>query len=166
MPDAQAVIDRVVWIVGDPEQQLPKTDPRYHTGDCYVLDQTPNRDRVKRVRLSGLSDAYGPCLICAPAGRKSGVAAPSKGRRAPRPPDSPRGAQLGSTVRIQDLDTGKLLTVRLVPPDQKRQPDEISTDGPLGKALLGGEIGSVAEFNVPRGGQRKALIVDFRQAND
>jgi hypothetical protein len=152
--------DRAVWIVGEPEEHLPKTDPRYHTGDCYVLDQGPNRDRVKKVQLSGLPEVYGPCQICAPGGRTSGGSAGTMGWQTPTPLEPPTGAQPGYIVHIEDLATGRLSTVRLSARRQ-RQAGEISPQAPLGKALLGKDIGTVVEFDAPGRGQRKVLIVDF-----
>jgi hypothetical protein len=146
--------DRTVWIVGDPWQHLPKTDPRYHTGDCYVLDQLPNRGRAKRVRLSELPEAYGPCQICGPGVRTLGGARADSGWHAPTPSEPPRGVQLGHTVHIEYLDTSRRSTVRLISARRERQQGEISAESPLGAALLGKDIGTVAEFDVPKAGAK------------
>jgi hypothetical protein len=162
-----AANDRTVWIVGDPGEHLPKTEPRFHDGACYVLDQVGNRDRRNKVTLSDLPETYGPCKHCAPGGRTVGVAAANVGRHDPKPPEPRRGVQPGHTVTVEYLDVGTRLTVRIVSPQRARQPGEISTVSPLGKALLGKEIGAVVEFNVSRSAQQQRVrIVDFQAESD
>lgn len=153
--------NRSVWIVGDPGEHLPKTDPRYHRGDCYVLEQGPNRGRAKRVRLSGLPATYGPCQICAPGARIQGGAPTSTCRDAPDPSLAPRGVQLGQMVDIEDLDIHTFSTVQIVSARRERQPGQISAQSPLGAALLGKDSGSVIEFNSPKG-RRRVRIVNLR----
>src|SRR5262245_33933139 len=58
-------------------------------------------------------------------------------------PTTKRQAQrveVGSTVRLKDLDSGQVVTLVLLPSGETpRGPSEISADAPLGRALLGKE---------------------------
>jgi len=154
--------ERNVWIVGDPEEGAHATGHRYHVRQCYVLDQVHNRDRVKEVDLAGLPDGYGPCKICVPGGRVPG-GAPASRRHELERQEPRRGVQLGHSVQIEDIDTGEVSCYRLVA--RLRGSGEISTQSPLGSALLGKEEGAVAEFKVRKGGLRKVRIVSFRAEN-
>lgn len=151
-------IERTVWIVGGPGEHLPKTEPRYHTRACYVLDQLPNRDRVRQVQLSQLPEEYEPCKICAPGVRRP----PADGVNARAASQAAQpGTQVGSRVRLEYLATGKVSTVRLVAA-REGSAGEITVHSPLGAALPGADVGDVVAFNAPVG-QREVRVLDHHE---
>lgn len=151
--------ERQVWIVGDPDGELHATGHRYHVATCYVLDQIHNRDRVKKVSIAALPEEYRPCQICAPGGRTPTSAATVSSQTA----GLRGGAQPGSIVELEDLETGALLRVRLVAAGRRPEPGAISTQSPLGSALLGKDAEAVAEFRLPGGGLRRMRIVSVHE---
>lgn len=61
-----------------------------------------------------------------------------------------RSISLNSRVSIQDLDSGELLTFRLVEPDQHdAKKDKISISTSLGAALIGKSVGTVVSWQAP-----------------
>jgi transcription elongation factor GreA len=59
---------------------------------------------------------------------------------------------MGSTVRIKALDTGKESEYQIVPEiEADVLEDKISTDSPIGGALIGAKVGEVVEVEIPRG---------------
>jgi transcription elongation factor GreA len=59
---------------------------------------------------------------------------------------------MGSTVLIKALDTGKESEYQIVPEiEADVLEDKISTDSPIGGALIGAKKGDVVEIEVPRG---------------
>ncbi|MDD5593793.1 MAG: transcription elongation factor GreA [Candidatus Margulisbacteria bacterium] len=59
---------------------------------------------------------------------------------------------LGSTVRIKALDTGQEFTYMIVSDEEADVlEDKISTDSPIGGALINEKIGTVVEVEIPRG---------------
>ncbi len=57
-----------------------------------------------------------------------------------------------STVTLKDLNRGNELTYTLVAPEESDfSQNKISTTSPVGKALLGKEVGDVVEIKVPAG---------------
>ena len=59
---------------------------------------------------------------------------------------------LGSTVVLEDLDTGNEVTYHLVTSEESDVPaGRISTSSPIGRSLLGKRDGDIAEVRTPRG---------------
>lgn len=59
---------------------------------------------------------------------------------------------LGSTVVLEDLDTGDEITYHLVTSEESDVPaGRISTSSPIGRSLLGKRDGDIAEVRTPRG---------------
>ncbi len=68
----------------------------------------------------------------------------------------------GSVVSISDLETGETTAYRLVGPfESDIQQNRISVTSPIGKALIGKEIGDEVRVKTPRG-TRLLEIVDIR----
>ena len=68
---------------------------------------------------------------------------------------------LGNTVRIKDLDSGKIDTVRLVGEMSEEQPedyDEVSANSPMGEALMKARIGETIRFSAPKGTKRYEIV--------
>jgi transcription elongation factor GreA len=68
----------------------------------------------------------------------------------------------GSTVRIEDVHTGKEIKYHLVGPfESDINQNKISVTSPIGKAMIGKEIGDEVTVKAP-GGIREFQIVDIR----
>lgn len=70
------------------------------------------------------------------------------------PRDLPKSdaVRVGSTVRIKALDTEKVAEYQIVPEiEADVLEDKISTDSPIGGALIGAKKGEIVEIEVPRG---------------
>jgi transcription elongation factor GreA len=68
----------------------------------------------------------------------------------------------GATVRIEDVHTGKEIQYRLVGPfESDISQNKISVTSPIGKAMIGKEIGDEVTVKAP-GGIREFQIVDIR----
>jgi transcription elongation factor GreA len=68
----------------------------------------------------------------------------------------------GSTVRIEDVHTGKEIKYQLVGPfESDISQNKISVTSPIGKAMIGKEIGDEVTVKAP-GGIREFHIVDIR----
>lgn len=67
--------------------------------------------------------------------------------------------QVGSTVSFTDETSGKDQTFTIVG-SAEASPSEgkLSNESPVGKALLGGKMGSVVTVQLPKGGPRKLKI--------
>lgn len=66
---------------------------------------------------------------------------------------------MNSTVRLQDLDTGKEKIYTIVyPGDTKRVPGAVSVLAPIGTALIGCCEGDVVEWDVPLGTKRLKVL--------
>ena len=66
----------------------------------------------------------------------------------------------GSTVRMEDLETGEIASYRLVGPyESDVQTGTISVTSPLGKALIGKEEGEEVKVQTPKG-MRNFEILD------
>jgi len=67
----------------------------------------------------------------------------------------------GCTVILENIDTGEEVKYQVVGPDESDiQAGKISFSSPLGKAIIGKEIGHEVNINVP-GGKRTYEIVDL-----
>lgn len=69
---------------------------------------------------------------------------------------------LGSTVKLKDLDSGDIETVRIVGEVGKIDVDsdimEVSAKSPLGEALVRARVGDSINVNVPRGTLRYEIL--------
>lgn len=64
-------------------------------------------------------------------------------------------AYLLSTVTVKNLKRNKVVSYQLVSADEADfKQNKISVESPIGKALLGSEIGDVVEVDVPAGKQK------------
>jgi transcription elongation factor GreA len=67
----------------------------------------------------------------------------------------------GSTVVIEDVDSGDSIQYRLVGPlESDVDKNHVSVTSPIGKALIGKKIGSEVKFRTP-GGTRRIEIIDI-----
>jgi transcription elongation factor GreA len=57
--------------------------------------------------------------------------------------------RIGSRVRVEYTDTGDAEEFTLVSPECDRAPDPLSTDAPLGRALLGRRVGERCRVRAP-----------------
>jgi hypothetical protein len=156
--------ERSVWIVGNPDGGAQAIGHRYHLATCYVLDQIHNRDRVQKVKLAGLADAYLPCQICAPAGREPKGFQANGSQQTPEQ-QAARGLRPGDTAQVQFLDSGQLAHLRLIASEQRPGAGEVSIRSPLGAALLGKEAGAVVEFKTPNRSVRRVLLMHVNGEN-
>jgi regulator of nucleoside diphosphate kinase len=65
---------------------------------------------------------------------------------------------MNSEVRLKDLDSGQVLTYRLVFPTQARGQNTVSVLAPIGTAILGYRVGDVIEWRVPKGVRRLKVL--------
>lgn len=67
----------------------------------------------------------------------------------------------GSTVTIEDINTEEVVRYHLVGPfESDANKNEISVTSPIGKGLIGKEVGDVVSVNTP-GGVREFEIIDI-----
>ena len=70
-------------------------------------------------------------------------------------------AVFGCTVVLENVDSGEEVKYQIVGPDESDiQNGKISYSSPLGKAIIGKEIGAEIRINVP-GGKRSYELVDI-----
>jgi len=68
-------------------------------------------------------------------------------------------AYILSTVTIKNVDNGAKLNYTLVAEnEQDLKAGKISVESPIGKGLLGKEVGDIAEINVPRGVMKFEIV--------
>jgi transcription elongation GreA/GreB family factor len=68
-------------------------------------------------------------------------------------------AGFGSEVTVEDLDTGERAVHRLMSGEaMDLDAGHVSTDSPLGTALLGRSVGDVVEVETPRGRRRLRVV--------
>jgi transcription elongation factor GreA len=60
-------------------------------------------------------------------------------------------AVIGSTLLIEDLDSGSLSEYRLGSDHETLRPDTISVSSPMGKALVGATPGTIVTVDLPNG---------------
>jgi transcription elongation factor GreA len=73
--------------------------------------------------------------------------------------DGSNGAQLGSTVKLKDLDFDEELTIKLVSSfEADPLKDMISISSPMGEGLLGKETGDEVEVAAPGGATRYRVL--------
>ncbi len=69
--------------------------------------------------------------------------------------------QLGSTVKIKDVDKGRVDTVKLVgemSSDPPEEYDEVTANSPMGEALMKARKGETIRVNAPRGVKRFEIV--------
>ena len=70
--------------------------------------------------------------------------------------------KLGAFVELEDMDNGKLVTYRLVGPDESDlEQGKISVTSPVARAIVGKEVGDEVQVQTP-GGVRNYEISDVR----
>ncbi|MFM9997098.1 MAG: GreA/GreB family elongation factor [Phycisphaerales bacterium] len=68
---------------------------------------------------------------------------------------------LGSTVRIKDVEKGRMDTVRLVGEMSTEPPedyDEVTSSSPMGESLMKARVGETIRVNTPRGVKRFEIV--------
>ena len=68
---------------------------------------------------------------------------------------------LGSTVKIKDVDKGRVDTVKLVgemSPDPPDDYDEVTASSPMGEALMRARKGETVRVNAPRGVKKFEIV--------
>lgn len=153
--------ERQAWIVGSIEWGTQAGDQRFHRSDCYVLDQGPNRGDVQKVRLADLPDIFRPCGHCAPARRSKDI---TDFGAAPVP--EPIGVRPGHTVEVENVETGKISSIRLLRMGDTAAQGSISPRSPIAAALIGKSAGDVAEVSPPKGGSRRLRVLSFRSQSE
>jgi transcription elongation factor GreA len=69
-------------------------------------------------------------------------------------------AVIGSTVLIEDLDSGEVSQYRLASAHHSLGPDSISAGSPMGQALVGAAAGTVVTVDLPNGRSRSVRLAD------
>ena len=70
--------------------------------------------------------------------------------------------KFGAIVELEDMDNGKLVTYRLVGPDESNiKEGKISITSPVARALVGREVGDEVSVQAP-GGVRNYEVTDIR----
>jgi transcription elongation factor GreA len=67
---------------------------------------------------------------------------------------------IGSTVLVEDLDSGAVSEYRIVGSHNSLGPDTISAASPMGRALVGATTGAVVTFDLPNGRSRSVRLAD------
>lgn len=68
---------------------------------------------------------------------------------------------LGSTVKIKDVEKGRVDTVKLVGEMSQEPPDaydEVTSSSPMGEALMKSRVGETVRVNTPRGVKRFEIV--------
>ncbi len=68
---------------------------------------------------------------------------------------------LGSTVKIKEVEKGRVDTVKLVGEVSAEPPedyDEVSSNSPMGEALIKARVGDTIRVNTPRGVKRFEIV--------
>ncbi len=68
---------------------------------------------------------------------------------------------LGSTVKIKEVEKGRVDTVKLVGEVSAEPPedyDEVSSNSPMGEALMKARVGETIRVNTPRGVKRFEIV--------
>jgi transcription elongation factor GreA len=77
------------------------------------------------------------------------------------PGDVDRGVVvIGSTVLVEDLDSGAVSQYRLTSAYHPLGPDTISAASPIGQALIGAAAGTVVTVDLPNGRSRSVRLAD------
>jgi transcription elongation factor GreA len=77
------------------------------------------------------------------------------------PGDVERGVVvIGSTVLVEDLDSGAVSQYRLASAHHSLGPDTISAASPIGQALIGATAGAIVRVDLPNGRSRTVRLAD------
>jgi transcription elongation factor GreA len=77
------------------------------------------------------------------------------------PANAERGVMvIGSTVLVEDLDSGAVRQYRLASAHHSGGPDTISAASPMGRALVGATPGTVVTVDLPNGRSRSVRLAD------
>ena len=80
----------------------------------------------------------------------------------PRKLGEPSRVVFGSSVKIEDVDTGDLRTISIFGAEESDvEKGWISYEAPLGKALIGKEIGDVVKVPLPAGAREYEVVEIF-----
>ncbi len=72
-------------------------------------------------------------------------------------------ARFGTVVTLLDLDTQKQVTYQLLGPDEAdSDTGSVSTESPIGRAMLDSAIGDEVAFTTPRGDRRLEVVAIAR----
>lgn len=154
-----------VWALRNPDGTFRGKFHRHDSYDCagrrmYEENYAQKEDYVL-VDLAELRGRHGACQFeCCFKGHADAAAVANRylGRgaeqRTPRtiavPP--PRGIRVGAEVLFRDSGTGETKS-RTIVRGQRADParGEVSTQSPIGRALLGREVGEIVQIELPRG---------------
>jgi transcription elongation factor GreA len=69
-------------------------------------------------------------------------------------------AVIGSTLLIEDLESGTVNRYRLGSAHERLRPDTISASSPMGKALVGATPGTIVTVDLPNGRSRSVRLAE------
>jgi transcription elongation GreA/GreB family factor len=67
---------------------------------------------------------------------------------------------IGSTVLVEDLDSGAVSQYRLASAHHSPGPDTISAASPMGRALVGATPGTIVTVELPNGRSRSVRLAE------
>jgi hypothetical protein len=154
-----------VWALRNPDGTFRGKFHRHDSYDCagrrMYEENYAEKDDYVLVDLAELPGRHGACQFeCCFKGQADAAAVADRylGRgaeqRTPRtiavPP--PRGIRVGAEVPFRDSGTGETKS-RTIVSGQRADParGEVSTQSPIGRALLGREVGEIVQIELPRG---------------
>jgi transcription elongation factor GreA len=73
-------------------------------------------------------------------------------------------AAIGTTTRVQDLDSGAVDEFRLIGDYESLEPHGVSASSPVGQALIGQAVGAEVEVELPHGRSRALRILSLRSS--
>jgi hypothetical protein len=161
-----------VWALRNPDGSFRGKFHRHDSYDCKgrrMYEETyADKDDYVLVDLRELASRQGACQFecCfqgltdagAVAGRYvRGEALPPTAKTARATPSL--GISSGQTVVFQDLASGQTKT-RAIVSERRAEPsrDETSSESPIGRALVGREVGDIVLIDLPRGSVRVQVL--------
>jgi transcription elongation factor GreA len=110
--------------------------------DDYL--QTIEEEAVLTSRISGLERLLASATVVSPPATAGGAAV------------------IGTTVEVEDLDSGETRQLRLIGDYERPILDMVSASSPVGQALLGRSRGHEVEIELPNGTKRTLRVVAVR----
>jgi transcription elongation factor GreA len=110
--------------------------------DDYL--QTIEEEAVLTSRIYGLERVLASATVVSPPARAGGAAA------------------IGTTVEVENLDSGEVRRLRLIGDYEQPISDTVSASSPVGLALLGRSRGDEVQVELPNGSIRPLRIVAVR----